>query len=208
MAIDQPDMDSQDGFDAQDVAEVLDEDNLDSDSRRLARGDEELNFDDMPDVYDATRADGDEDDDEAVIGDDLDDDEIVELSLEDEDEGDDEDDDYRASETLEDDDKEASDEVELSYAGDLNTTAGAHSGAQRYESRTLSDDDLTELGYKTAPKEPKSFESDKAREKDSPEAQAKADHEEDQLDSGLEETFPASDPVVCQTHHLIQPFRT
>jgi hypothetical protein len=194
MAIDQPDIDVHDG---QDVAEVFDEDNLDSDSRRLARSDEELNFDDMPDVYDATRADGDEDDDDAVIGDDLDDDEIVELSLEDDEEGEDDDDDYRASDNLEDDDEEASDEVKLSYAGDLNTTAGAHSGAQRYESRSLSDEDLTELGYKTAPTEPKSFEDDEKTkpEKDDPESQAKADHEDEQLDAGLEETFPASDPV-------------
>ena len=195
MAIDQPDIDAEDAHDGQDIAEVFDEDNLDSDSRRLARGDDELNFDDMPDVYDATRADGDGDDDEAVIGDDLDDDEIVELSLDEDDEGDEEDDAYRASETLEDDDEEASDEVELSYAGDLNTTAGARSGAQRYESRTLSDDDLAELGYKTAPKEAKSFERKVESEAASPESQAKADHEEDQLDSGLEETFPASDPV-------------
>ncbi len=197
MALDQPDRDSEDAHDGQDIAEVLDEDNLDSDSRRLARGDDELNFDDMPEVFDVTRADGDEDDDDAVIGDDLDDDEIVALSLDDADEGDDQDDDYRASENLEDDDEEASDEVELSYAGDLNSTAGARSGAQRYESRTLSDDDLTELGYKAAPKEPKSFEDSKKTrpEQDDVKAQAKADHEDEQLDAGLQETFPASDPV-------------
>jgi hypothetical protein len=127
----------------------------------------------------------------------LDDDEIVELSLDEDDEGADDTDDYRASENLEDDDEEASDEVGLSYAGDLNTTAGAHSGAQRYESRTLSDEDLTELGYKTAPTERKSFEGGEETkpEKDDPESQAKADHEDEQLDAGLEETFPASDPV-------------
>ena len=197
MAIDQSDIDAEDARDGQDTAEILDEDNLDSDSRRMARNDEELNFDDMPDVYDATRADGDNDDEDAVIGDDLDDDEIVELSLEDEDEGEDDEDDYRASENLEDDDDEASDEVELSYAGDLNATAGAHSGAQRYESRTLSNEDLTELGYKTAPTEPKSFEGEKENspKKNEPESQAEADHEDEQLDAGLEETFPASDPV-------------
>jgi hypothetical protein len=74
-----PDVSETDG---QDIAEVFDEDNLDSDSMRIARDDEELNFDDMPDVLDVTKADGDEDDDEAIIGDDLDDNEIVELSLE------------------------------------------------------------------------------------------------------------------------------
>jgi hypothetical protein len=197
MAPDQLDMDSQDAHDGQDVAEVFDEDNLDSDSRRLARSDEELNFDDMPDVYDATRADGDEDDEAAVIGDDLDDDQIVELSLEEDDEGENDADDYRASDSLEDDAAGSGDEVELSYAGDLNTVAGAHSGAQRYESRTLSDEDLTELGYKSAPTEPKSFagESETKPEKADPDSQAKADHEDEQLDEGLEETFPASDPV-------------
>ena len=129
----------------------------------------------MPDVYDATRADGDADDDEAIIGDDLDDEDIVELSLEDEDEGGDDEDDYRASENLADDDDEAGDEVELSYAGDLNSTAGAHSGAQRYESRTLSDEDLVELGYKSASKEPKSFDSSETThpEKSDPESKPK-----------------------------------
>jgi hypothetical protein len=191
---DLPEADDQ-GADAQDIAEVFDEDNLDSDRMRLARDDEELNFDDMPDVYDATSAEGDKDDDDAIIGDDLSDDEIVELSVQDEDESEDEDDDdaYRAAENLDDnDDAGTSEEVSLSYAGDLNTVAGAHSAAQRYESKTLSDQDLEELGYKTAPDEPRTFETKQARD---PEAQAQADHEDEQLDSGLEETFPASDPV-------------
>lgn len=189
MAAETPDID------AQDVAEVFDEDNLDSDSMRLARDDEELNFDDMPDVLDVTSAKGDEDDDEGIIGDDLDDDEIVELSTQEADESEDEEDEdaYRASENLDiddDEDLEATDEVGLSYGGDMDTVPGAHSAAQRYESRTLSDEDLSELGYKEAPKEPKTF-NPAAEAHD----QAKADHEDEQLDSGLEETFPASDPV-------------
>jgi hypothetical protein len=180
MAADQSDIDNEDARDGQDVAEVFDEDNLDSDSARLAKDDEELNFDNMPDVFDSTSAVGDEEDDDGPIGDDLSDSEIVELSRQaidesDEDEGEEEDDAYRASEDLEDDDDEDSDEVELSYAGDLNTVAGAHSGAQRYESKNLSDEDLEELGYKKI--------------------EADAKHEDEQLDSGLEETFPASDPV-------------
>jgi hypothetical protein len=178
MAADQTDIDSEDARDGQDIAEVFDEDNLDSDSMRLAKDDEELNFDNMPDVYDATSADGDEEDEDGVIGDDLSDDEIVELSrqaIDESEEDEDDDDDYRASEDLADDDDTESDEVELSYAGDLNTVAGAHSGAQRYESKSLSDADLEELGYKKI---------DPTQE-----------HEDEQLDSGLEETFPASDPV-------------
>ena len=189
---DQPDIDGQD------IAEVFDEDNLDSDGMRVARNDEELNFDDMPDVYDATKADGDEEDEDAIIGDDLDDGEIVELSLQDEDENEDEadDPDFLAAESLDDADEEEDgpDDVALSYAGDLNTTPGAHSAAQRYESRSLSDEDLTELGYQDAAAEKKSFEAPKSVEAKQAEADEKA-AEDERLDQGVEETFPASDPV-------------
>jgi hypothetical protein len=188
-----PDVSETDG---QDIAEVFDEDNLDSDSMRIARDDEELNFDDMPDVLDVTKADGDEDDDEAIIGDDLDDNEIVELSLEDADEGegDGEEDDFLGAESLDDADEEddSPDDVGLAYAGDLNTSPGAHSAAQRYEARTLSDKDLEELGYKDPPKEAKRFEKLDAEA----DAQTHGGKREDErLDEGIEETFPASDPV-------------
>jgi len=185
-------------IDGQDIAEVFDEDNLDRDAVRLARDDEELNFDDMPDVYDVTRADGDEDDDEAIIGDDLDDDEIVEISLQDEDENEDEedDDDFLAAESLDDtdEDEEDPDDVGLTFAGDLNTTPGAHSAAQRYEARNLSDEDLAELGYKDAPKESRTFDASPEAEDAADKAKEKADDDE-RLDEGVEETFPASDPV-------------
>jgi hypothetical protein len=185
-------------IEGQDIAEVFDEDNLDSDSMRLARDDEELNFDDMPDVYDATSAEGDADDDDAIIGDDLDDDQIVELSVQDQDENEreEDDDDFLAAESLDDVDEEEDDpdDVGLAYAGDLNTAEGAHSAAQRYESRTLSDEDLAELGYQDAPAENKSFEAPKGGETKQAEAERKAG-EDERLDQGVEETFPASDPV-------------
>jgi hypothetical protein len=182
--------------DGQDIAEVFDEDNLDSDGMRMARDDEELNFDDMPDVLDVTKADGDEDDDEAIIGDDLDDDEIVELSLEDadENEGAGEEDDFLGAESLDDADEEddSPDDVGLAYAGDLNTSPGAHSAAQRYEARTLSDKDLEALGYKDAPKEAKTFAKPDAKADGQ---RADGASEDERLDEGVEETFPASDPV-------------
>src|SRR5579875_484778 len=138
-------------IDGQDIAEVFDEDNLDRDAVRLARDDEELNFDDMPDVYDGTRADSDED-------------------------------------------EEDPDDVGLTFAGDLNTTPGAHSAAQRYEARNLSDEDLAELGYKDAPKESRTFDASPEAEDAADKAKEKADDDE-RLDEGVEETFPASDPV-------------
>lgn len=190
MAPELPDMD------AQDLAEVFDEDHLDSNSARFANNDEELSFDNLPDVYDATRADGDEDDDDAVIGDDLDDDEIVELSLQDEgDEDESADADYDRFESPDDadDDQLGEDEIELSYIGDLNSMAGAHSGAQRYELRNLSDEDLRELGYRTDAEKPRK--SPAMPVADDAKTRARTAHQEELLDEGVEETFPASDPV-------------
>ena len=197
MAADLPETDGPE-TDGQDIAEVFDEDNLDSDGMRMARNDEELNFDDMPDVLDVTKADGDEDDDEAIIGDDLDDDEIVELSRQDADENEDDgdEDDFLGAESLDDavEEDDSPDDVGLAYVGDLNTTPGAHSAAQRYEARMLSDEDLAELGYQDAPKEAKSFDKAEPETKDKQD-KANAQREDERLDQGVEETFPASDPV-------------
>jgi hypothetical protein len=51
-------MDDDDNIDDQDQAEVLDETNLTRDGENIA------NFDDIPDVFDVTTADGDADEDE------------------------------------------------------------------------------------------------------------------------------------------------
>ena len=158
-------------YDAQDGAEVFDEDNTNIESERHGdKGDAEQ-FEDLVDVFDVTTAVGDEDDDEAVIGEDLDDDEIVAAASDEDDDDDDlEDDDlasrdavkFHSEETLDDVtdvgdedpddvdeiDKEEPDEVELEYAGDLNDVEGATSSAADLESDSLSDEDLRELDYK------------------------------------------------------------
>ncbi len=210
----------QTAYDAQDTAEVFDEDNLSSDGARIA-GRDGLTFEEMPDVYDVTRAIGDDDDDEAVIGEDLDDSEIVSMSLDnDQDDADPEDDDLRLRDQdayadedadptdLADDNRDerdkvgyrAADEVGLHDAGDLNDTQGARSGAQRYESARVSDEDLAKLGYAKPSEEKRAF-SDKPDSDDNlktdrtPEGHAQAKREDELLDEGIEETFPASDPV-------------
>ena len=60
------------GYDEQDGAEALDEDVVGKDG-------ELRTFEELPDVLDVTQAEGDADDDDALIGEDLDDDEIIAL---------------------------------------------------------------------------------------------------------------------------------
>ena len=60
------------GYDGQDGAEALDED-------MVGRDGELRTFEELPDLLDVTTAEGDADDDEALTGEDLDDDEIVDL---------------------------------------------------------------------------------------------------------------------------------
>lgn len=207
-------------IDPQDLAEVYDEDNLLPDGDRLAGGDDGLTFDSMTDVYDATSAVGDEDDDEALIGEDLDDEDIIALETQDDMDDDDlEDDDLRdrdaqalAGEDDEDDDFDddeesdldadvarlGPDEVQLEDAGDLNNREHAMGSAKRFESARLSDEDLSRLRYgeadtsgAPAPAE-RSF--DPAGER-TPAEQDRHDRQDELLDQGVEETFPASDPV-------------
>jgi len=113
--------------DAQDFAEVFDETNLTED------GDEIANADDLPDLYDATRALGDGRDVEALDADDVDPDELDDDDLEE-----DPDDDNQLRDDLEDEPEGAD-----------------------------SDDVLDE----------------------------KQQRQDELLDEGVEETFPASDPV-------------
>ena len=155
--------------DDQDVAEVFDEDNTNIEGRRQGAEDAEQ-FEDIPDVYDVTSRVGDRDDDEAEIGEDMDDEDIVAGARDRNDDDDDlEDDDLKARhgeelkaedpsdendlgpddpDLLDGIDKEDPDEVELSYQGDLMDVAGASSSAADMESEELSDDDLRELHYK------------------------------------------------------------
>ncbi len=155
-------------YDDQDVAEVFDEDNTNLDSVEYSGKEDAEQFEDIPDVYDVTSRVGDRSDEEGEIGEDMDDDEIV-SEASDEDDDDEEDDDLKArhgeGSSAEDPDDENDlgsndpdltdkigrtdpNEVDLTYAGDLEDAAGASSSAADMESDTLSDDDLRELHYK------------------------------------------------------------
>jgi hypothetical protein len=152
-------------IDPQDLAEVFDEDNTNTESQRLGGAEDGEQVEDLVDVFDVTTAVGDADDDEALIGEDLDDDEIIDLAGEDADDEDDEDvideDTLRGPDPDDEDDEDEDDDdlidgvdlappedVDLTFAGDMADVAGAHSAAQRYESKTLSDEDLAALDYK------------------------------------------------------------
>lgn len=232
---DQPEFDAADpDFDGQDMAEIFDEDNQLTEERRMAGGDDGLTFEGQPDLYDATKAVGDSDDDDALIGDEMDDSEIVELSTDtDVDDEDVEDDPYvlrNAEEGVDaldfdDDDRDEDDGVvrlspedaRMLDAGDLNNAGHAEGSAKRFESSTLSDEEISQLGYsadsKTSgtpkatdeqhkpghahgenpnPGEPKSFNPASDRSHADNE---KHDRQDELLDQGVEETFPASDPV-------------
>ena len=150
--VDTPDYDDQDG------AEVLDEDNTNIEGRRQG-GEDAEQFEDLPDVYDVTTKVGDADDDAAEIGEDMDDEAIV-ADARDHEDADLEDDDLQRrdgeSDKAQGDEQDrrdgatgaASDEVELTYAGDLMDVAGAASSAADMESEGLDDDDLSDLDYK------------------------------------------------------------
>nr|WP_295109172.1 hypothetical protein [uncultured Caulobacter sp.] len=64
------------GWDEQDGAEAMDDDVIGKDG-------EFRTFEELPDVLDVTQAEGDADDDDALIGEDLNDDEIIALEEED-----------------------------------------------------------------------------------------------------------------------------
>ena len=168
MAID----DDQPEYDDQDRAEILDEDNLLPDSARQRGGDDGLTFEEMPDVYDATCARGDNDvdgDDEALDADEESDELLDTLR----DEGDDEDnldndnpldalDADRLTSATADVDYEVDldevdgvsaldpDEAELIDVADADALGGAAalSVADLESSGELSDEDLMELDYK------------------------------------------------------------
>jgi hypothetical protein len=157
---DQPQFDPSDG-EAQDRAETLDETNLTED------GDDIANFDEIPEVYDAVTADGDEDDDVAEDADDLsiDDDELDDLVTTNDNERDDEGQDI-----------------------DLEPLAAHNRTSDNPENITMGE-------------QPRSFEpSEKADQAaanndETPKAPPSKLSTERQLDHGLKETFPASDPV-------------
>lgn len=197
-------------FDAQDQAEVFDEETRADDDERLAG--EMMTFEEMPDVYDATSALGDgsevraQDADEFVDGDlddeDLEEDEDLDDTIRDdlEDASEDED---AGSDDLDDRDgvtRLAGDESELEYVPDVDgVTDPADDDADKYESRTVSDEDLRSLGYQTMQGEPRSEPDDESSKGSGASADDVPDEahprQDELLDEGIEETFPASDPV-------------
>jgi hypothetical protein len=184
-----PDLDRPDPIlDDQDNAEAFDEDATAGDDRLLR---ERSTFEELPDLLDVTRAVGDDDDDEALIGEEMDDDEII-AAEEDADDDDYEDDDLRTRDAehlraaaVDDGDMIEEDEVELRYVGDLSEIGGDRISARDLESDELSDEDLEELDYRQRPPA-------QAHERSAEEINP---HQEELLDEGVEETFPASDPV-------------
>ena len=140
---------------AQDRAETLDETNLTEDGEDIA------NFDDIPDVYDATTAEGDDADQD-------DDSDVDDLSI-----GDEDLDDLKQTDERDD---EGSD-IDLEPLAAHNRT---------------SDNPETNMS-----EQPRSFEptTPDATEDEPPKAPPSKLSTDKQLDHGLKETFPASDPV-------------
>lgn len=166
-----------DGYDDQDAAEVFDEANLDDH--------EELNemrtFEELPDLLDVTRADGDRDEDEArsLDASDFDEDEFDEDDLEEDDELH-----YRAAasdDDDEDDDEFDDDEVDpdsidgLEEVADAGLVSGGEDDFTNFQSKSVGDDDLRRMGYASDSKQD--------------------ERAERALEIGLDDSFPASDPV-------------
>jgi hypothetical protein len=155
----------------QDQAELFDEDNVEG----VDAAQEGATFEEIPDVYDATRRVGDEDEDLGELdAADFEADAIDDEDLEEEDEVIDED---VYDETDEEDvadpdlfDKVAArgrDEVDLEYQPDVDGRRGARAGAGGYEARgELDEDDLDDLGY--GPDEEEEEEDEPGDEDDTP----------------------------------------
>lgn len=209
-----PDIDGGDGYDAQDSAETFDETHS---TDELGYPDETRSFepDLFDDEYDATSAAGDADEDDVALDadefnpddlnpDDIEDDEAAKLfmddDLEDEDDGLDSDEAFIERDAF----QAADDEAEMTLVASIDDATNSRDRlSRRYESSgELSDEDVRELGY--AGRGDK--ESDMGENKENnanPKAGPSADdvvdesnaRQEELLDEGVEETFPASDPV-------------
>ena len=185
------------GLDAQDQAEAFDETVLDDDA-------EFVTLEEMPNVYDSTRAlgdsrevrsfDADELNPESLDDEDLEDDEDLNDSLRDDLEDAGEDDRIEPEDADEEDgvSRLELDEVELTAVADVDSETDIDDDEADYESEDLSDDDLKDLGYSDRSGDdggaPEGGNSDETRK----DVQTRQD---ELLDEGVEETFPASDPV-------------
>ncbi len=135
-----PDLD--DGRDGQDQSETYDETHLDDE------GDADFLLDEADDVLDVTQAEGDADEDDFDEDDQDLDDELGASGIEAEADailgGDRE----RVNQIdAESDGLRGEDEVELVYSGLMENERGAQASAAHWEAKTLSDDDIDDLGY-------------------------------------------------------------
>lgn len=208
-----PDIDGGDGYDPQDSAEAFDETHS---TDELGYPDETRSFE--PDLfdeeYDATSAQGDADEDDVALdageydpddltSDDIDEDEAAKLFLDDDLE--DEDDDLASAESLIEREalQAAGGEADIESVADIDDATHSRDRlARRYESSgELSDEDVRELGYaERGDKETTMGDNDKDKASGSgASADDVADEshprQEELLDEGIEESFPASDPV-------------
>ena len=139
-----PDIDT---ADEQDQSVVFDEDNYD-DADPGAPTNEFRTFEDLPEVLDVTRADGDGDEDDFDEDDQSLDDDLGAAGIE-----------AEADALLgadgypllkidgESDGQRGQDEVELVYSGLMENERGAQASAAHWEAKRLSDDDIADLGY-------------------------------------------------------------
>lgn len=185
-------------LDEQDQSEVFDETHLDEDAAEF------VTLDEMQDVFDATQALGDGRDILALDAADLDPEALDDEDLEqDEDVDDDLDDDLEDVEEddeidVEDRDDEENvtelewDQTRIENVADVDqVTDPDDDDADDYESEELSDEQLRELGYADDEDDGKA----PARGRPEDVADEVHPHQDELLDEGVEETFPASDPV-------------
>ncbi len=143
-----------DGYDDQDGAEAFDETNLD-DAEEM---NEMRTFEELPEVLDLTRADGDRDEDEALA---LDADEFTEDAFGDNDLEEDHELDYRAAASDDEDEEEQAfdddafdedqvddDSIEgLELVADADSVEGGEDDFTNFQSKGLNDEDLARMGY-------------------------------------------------------------
>jgi hypothetical protein len=187
-------------IDEQDQSEVFDETHLDEDAAEFVTAEE------APTVFDATQALGDSRDDPALDAADFDPESLDDDALEDDEDVDDDlDDDLEDEEEDDDlDEDDADDEdgvTELQWdEADIETVADVddvteadEEESDEYESEELSEEELRELGY--ADGEPPAAGRAPAGRRPEDVADEVHPHQDELLDEGVEETFPASDPV-------------
>ncbi|MGH6965839.1 MAG: hypothetical protein ACREE0_15265 [Phenylobacterium sp.] len=142
--------------DSQDSAEAMDETMLDENEEL---GDMRT-FEELPELLDVTRADGDRDDDEALA---MDADEFDENAIDDDDLEDDNELDYRAAtqereddiDGLGDEDSYNEDAMDLASSiegldeevADADLVSGGEDDVSNFQSKLLSDEDLERMGY-------------------------------------------------------------